>query len=386
MLPTASLEYVLPDDLIATSPAEPRDSARMLVCSRSNAGAALQDRVVRDLPSLLRAGDLLVLNVSRVIPARFFGHRTDTLGKVEGLYLGPPEHPIPGAEDPHDPSLWRAMIKGRRVRPGITITLHELDSTPSTVTLEVVRRLDDDSEVGACILRAHGLPVGTTAIEALARFGSPPLPPYIVASRKRAGDGGERAADESSYQTVYADASRTGSVAAPTAGLHFTPELLASLDRAGVQLAKVVLHVGAGTFKPVETEFVENHPMHQEWCSIPADAARAIETTRRAGGRVIAVGTTSARTLESFSRQEIASIAASGTDAGKWTKILITPWHEFQNIDALMTNFHLPRTTLLAMVAALLPGRVDQLLAAYQHAVAQRYRFYSFGDSMLILP
>jgi len=385
LLPTSSLDYTLPNDLIATTQAEPRDSARMLVCSRRE-GVPLQDKTVRDLPSFLKAGDVLVLNVSRVIPARFFGHRADTQGKVEGLYLGPPERPLTGGGDITDPVLWRAMLKGRRVRPGITIKLEQRNGSPADAELEVIERLDDLSEGGACILRLRGFPPGTTALDALAQIGHAPLPPYIVSSRKRAGGAAEVPADAAGYQTVYADPARVGSVAAPTAGLHFTPALLDSLDKLGVRIARVALHVGAGTFKPVETEFVQQHPMHQEWCAIPPDAARTIEHARRESARIFAVGTTSARTLESFTRAEIAQIAESKTEAGKWTKLLITPGHTWQNIDGLMTNFHLPRTTLMAMVASLMEGGVPQLKTAYEHAIAQRYRFYSFGDSMLVLP
>lgn len=372
----------------------------MLVCSR-RAGVALENQIVRDLPSFLRAGDVLVLNVSRVIPARFFGHRADTMGKVEGLYLGPPEHAFSGGPggaggagvggdggdgDSTDPSFWRAMLKGRRVRSGITIKLYQRDGSQTGAELEVIERLDDLSEGGACILRLRGFPPGTTALDALAQIGHAPLPPYIVASRKRAGGAAEMPADDAGYQTVYADPARVGSVAAPTAGLHFTPALLEALDKAGIRIARVALHVGAGTFKPVETEFVEQHPMHQEWCTITPEGARVIEHARREGGRIIGVGTTSARTLESFSRAEIATIAQTGVEAGKWTRLLITPGFQWQNIDGMMTNFHLPRTTLLAMVASLMEQGVPQVKAAYEHAMAQHYRFYSFGDSMLVLP
>jgi S-adenosylmethionine:tRNA ribosyltransferase-isomerase len=263
---------------------------------------------------------------------------------------------------------------------------------------------------------AHGLAI-------LHQVGTTPLPPYIRAARKRgavakadsADAGALRTAegqdeqaemtrpaedpererqDRQNYQTVYADVKAAGSVAAPTAGLHFTPELLARLESMGVARAAVVLHVGTGTFKPVETEFVEQHPMHTEWCVCPAATALAIERTRAAGGRVIAVGTTSARTLESFTTEQLAEAAASGRDAEHATNLLITPGHRYRHLDGMMTNFHLPRSTLLAMVAALLDGRsgggvgdgLERLLAAYQAALEEQYRFYSYGDASLILP
>ncbi len=188
-------------------------------------------------------------------------------------------------------------------------------------------------------------------------------------------------ADRAAYQTVYADPGRSRSVAAPTAGLHFTPELLAALAARGVERAEVVLHVGLGTFAPVECEFVEQHPMHAEWCHMPASTAAAIARCRARGGRVIAVGTTSARTLETFTPEEL----AAGQDLSRWTRILITPGHRWRNADGLMTNFHLPRTTLLALVASLFDGGAEELLRHYRQAVERRYRFFSFGDAMLVL-
>ncbi|MGH7133707.1 MAG: S-adenosylmethionine:tRNA ribosyltransferase-isomerase, partial [Phycisphaerales bacterium] len=211
-----------------------------------------------------------------------------------------------------------------------------------------------------------------------------PLPPYIRAARKRHGVEVDDAVDRAAYQTVYArgDELSAGSVAAPTAGLHFTPDLLAMLSAKGVDRAEVVLHVGTGTFKPVDTEFVEQHPMHAEWCTAPAATTAAMARARFSGGRVFAVGTTSARTLESFTQAELTPNA----DASHWTRILITPGYQWRHIDGLMTNFHLPRSTLLAMVAALLPGGAAQLLDVYREAIVKGYRFYSYGDAMLVAP
>lgn len=402
MLRTDDLNYELPEGLIATEPASPRDAARLMVLSRSDPTFLLH-RHVRDLPACLRPGDLLVVNVSRVIPARFRGVRADTQGKVEGLYLGPPDE----TASPNDPALWRVMLRGRRIRAGVRIQLWDRHGQESGLALEVLRpvpRAEDEEGAGAWIVRAEDATKheAEPAVRVLERIGLTPLPPYILAARRRGhapGDEHEAPVDDQHaaaaiealedddrerYQTVYASAAQTGSVAAPTAGLHFTPDLLARLHATGVQRAEVVLHVGTGTFKPVETEFIEQHPMHSEWCEVPAETARLIERTRAAGGRVVAVGTTSARTLESFSRADLAGAAANGQVSAKWTRILITPGYAWQNIDGLMTNFHLPRSTLLAMVSAMFHGGVAQAQAAYAVALRERYRFYSYGDAMLI--
>jgi S-adenosylmethionine:tRNA ribosyltransferase-isomerase len=431
VLAVSALEYVLPPDRIATEPVHPRDSARLLILRRS-APSFLSHRVVSDLPQLLSPGDLLVVNTSAVVPARLVGTRVDTGGRVEGLYLGEaPPSDAPADRNPALP-LWRVLLKGRRLRPGVFVGLTDLSGNPLGASLKIVAHSTEEGEAAAwvvevfsCVEGPRGAVPGSAGhgLAILQKVGSTPLPPYIRAARKRGAAAGQAMtpADQSGpsdptaaptaeapaaadlqreqqdrrdYQTVYADPTAAGSVAAPTAGLHFTPELLARLESMGVARAPVVLHVGTGTFKPVETEYVEQHPMHTEWCVCPAATARAIAQTRAAGGRVIAVGTTSARTLESFSPEQLAHAAASGQDAQHATNLLITPGHRYRNLDGMMTNFHLPRSTLLAMVAALLDERsgggagdgLGRLLEAYRVALQERYRFYSYGDASLILP
>ncbi len=382
MLRTADLEYDLPEEWIATAPVSPRDAAKLMVVWRSDP-SRVEHRRVRDLPEYLRAGDLLVLNTTRVLPARFAGEREDSHGGVQGLYLGQR-----GAADDH----WAVMIKSRRQAPGVRIALKDRHGGPSGVVLELVER---DEEPGAWVARVHGAGGG----DVLGRVGLTPLPPYILQARKHAGLAGDDEVDRLAYQTVYAEgedrhgqdarathgleARATGSVAAPTAGLHFTPELLAGLGAAGVRRADVVLHVGTGTFKPVETEYVEQHPMHAEWCTLPGATGRAVVEARARGGRVVAVGTTAARTLESF---EAAGLGAGGS---RETRLLITPGYAWKHVDVLMTNFHLPRSTLMALVAAGLGGdgaAVERLKSLYELAMESGYRFYSFGDAMLVLP
>lgn len=378
MLRTDDLDYDLPRHLIATHPVSPRDAARLMVLRRSEPGR-IEHRAVRDLPELLRSGDRLVFNTTRVLPARFRGRREDTGGGVEGLYL-----------HTRDDGLWTCMIKSRRHRAGATIRLL-FGGAPSEFALEMVE--PDAEHPGAWALRI--LSDSDEAADpptVLERVGLTPLPPYILAARRAAADPGDDRADRDEYQTVFADTSRAASVAAPTAGLHFTPELLARLSSSGVGRSDVVLHVGAGTFKPVETETVEEHPIHSEWCAMPADTAAAIRATRGEGGHVVAVGTTTVRTLESYARQ------TGPLPPHLSTRLLITPGDEFAACDAMLTNFHLPRSTLMALVGAFLqmhdepsddrgvPAGVRRLVRAYEIAIAENYRFYSFGDAMLILP
>lgn len=402
MLRTDDLDYHLPDDLIATEPASPRDSARLMVLSLSTP-ARLEHRTVADLPSQLRPGDLLVFNTSWVVPARLVGRRP-TGGRVGGLFVK--------EWATREQRGWVCMFKGAGLRPGMIITLDSGDTgEASDVFLELVERAHD--EPGGWRVRAHG-PAGEPTPSTLARIGLTPLPPYILKARKDRHAHADDRADRLRYQTVLAaqgpavaperqhedDGGRSASIAAPTAGLHFTPELLARLAAAGVERAEVVLHVGSGTFRPVETETIEAHPMHAEWCRVPPQTREAIARARSRGGRVIAVGTTTARTLESF------AAAAEGDDdlrrcvgAGQlprdaepdWlsTRLLVTPGFRWRWCDGLLTNFHLPRSTLLAMVASRLddpPAGLVRLLDAYHTAVRERYRFYSFGDAMLILP
>lgn len=394
VLRTADLEYHLPEGLIATHPVEPRDAARLMVLSRAE-GRVADHAAVRDLPTYLRPGDVLVFNATRVLRARFEGVRADTGGRVEGLFL---------ADGPR-PGVWRVLLRGKRVRVGRDIVLFDRHNRPMLV-LRVLER--DAEEEGGWFIEARratfgarsagergpdasppptgasdvaaGDPEPRPAATVLEEIGRTPLPPYILKARRDAADAGDDDRDRLEYQTVYAG-DQAGSVAAPTAGLHFTPVLLDTLARRGVRLAQVVLHVGTGTFRPVESETVEAHPMHAEWCCVPEAAMDEITRARAEGRRVIAVGTTSARTLES-------AAASPGYRPGEWlsTRLLISPGYPWRWVDGMLTNFHLPRSTLMAMIAALLPGGVADLKAAYAQAVERRYRFYSFGDAMLILP
>lgn len=385
MLRTTDLDYELPAGRIATHPAEPRDSARLMVVPRKS-DRAPEHAHVSDLPRFLRAGDLLVINRTSVLPARLLGVNEATGAKVQGLYLS-------GAPADAAGRRWHTLLKMRRFREGARIRLLNRHAGPSDVVL-VLDHHAEEADAGWIVRVESPDPHGAPDHVILDRVGLAPLPPYILASRRREeekGGSGEPSPDHDAeiehdietYQTVYADPSRAASVAAPTAGLHFTPRLLARLEATGVRTADVILHVGMGTFKPVETEFVEQHPMHAEWCTLPAATARALVETRARGGRIVAVGTTSARTLESFN--DPASITADATLA---TRLLITPGCPFRTVDALLTNFHLPRSTLLAMVGALL-GETDavaRLLQYYREAIERGYRFYSFGDAMLVLP
>jgi S-adenosylmethionine:tRNA ribosyltransferase-isomerase len=391
VLRTADLDYDLPPERIATHPVHPRDAARLMVVAKGEAGAVGEPghRRVRDLPGLLRPGDLLVFNTTRVLPARMRGVRVGTGGRAEVLYLH--EGLAAGA------LAWTVLIKGRHTRAGAEFDLFDRQGNPSGVRLRVTGRPQSEPEAWTVEVeqRDKGNTGGTTVrrgegqtLEVLNRVGLTPLPPYILRARRDAGDPGNDDADRADYQTVYARESGDpggdsgGSVAAPTAGLHFTPELLAALARAGVGRAEVILHVGTGTFRPVETEFVEEHPMHEEWCGMTPEAVEAVRAARARGGRVIAVGTTAARTLESYA-------AAIGEGSGPIpgslrTRLLVTPGYRWRWVDGLLTNFHLPRSTLMALVGAMVPGGVAGLKGLYAEAVRRGYRFYSFGDAMLI--
>ncbi|GAB4383348.1 MAG: tRNA preQ1(34) S-adenosylmethionine ribosyltransferase-isomerase QueA [Phycisphaerales bacterium] len=374
MLPAAALEYELDESLIAVRPAEPRESARLMVVRRSRPDQ-IDHRRIADLPGLLSPGQVLVFNRTRVLPARFLGRNLDTGGRVEGLWLG--DLPADGAH------VWEALIKARRFRPGRRIELTDAAGRQTGVTLTLVERRGED---GTWAVQVHD-PGSRPTPEILEQVGLTPLPPYIRGARKRAGVDVPDEMDRRAYQTVFCDGQSgagdahqpvQGSVAAPTAGLHFTPELLHRLADVGVERAEVTLHVGAGTFKPIETEHVEEHPMHSEWCRL-GEGAWVLDAPKT----LVAVGSTSARTIESF-----AQLRARGEPIPDWlaTDLLIAPGYAWQRVDGLLTNFHLPRSTLLAMVAALLPGGVEQLLDLYRLAMQQRYRFYSYGDAMLILP
>ena len=345
---TDDFDYDLPRELIAQHPAERRDESRLLVLDRR--ADALEHRRFRDLADYLEPGDLLVLNDTKVIPARLMGHRS-TGGRVELLLIAPAEA-----------TTWRAMLKCRgRLVDGETIDVED-------GALRCVYR--GRTEAGEALVdfgqEAEAL------LAALERVGRAPLPPYIKRPKEHDPD---READLARYQTVYAR--EPGAIAAPTAGLHFTPAVLERLDAKGVGQTTVTLHVGLGTFKPVTAERVEDHPMHAEWLELTGTAAEAIAATRRAGGRIVPVGTTATRVLET------AAQAGPLGPTSCWTRLFITPGFEFRLTDALITNFHLPRSTLLMLVAAL-AGR-ERILAAYAEAVRLGYRFYSYGDAMLIL-
>lgn len=354
-------DYHLPEDLIAQTPVEPRDSSRLLVVHRDS--GALEHRYFRDIGEYLRPGDLLVANQSRVLPARLRGVKEGTGGQVEVLLLA--------VRADVGPDTWEALVRpGRRIRTGQRLSFGDgllaaeiLDSTTSGG--RIVRFSSEQARVA----------------EALARIGSVPLPPYIHAPL----------ADAERYQTVYAR--EPGSAAAPTAGLHFTPALLEELERQGVGVAFVTLHIGLDTFRPIDVSDLAEHTMHSEEIEMDEATAARINATRSAGGRIIAVGTTSVRVLESIAkitaeRRAVGDQTAASTDdivmpfRGR-TSLFITPGHTFRAVDVMITNFHLPRSTLLVLVSAF--ASRELMLRAYEEAVREHYRFYSFGDSMLIL-
>ncbi|MBK9127314.1 MAG: tRNA preQ1(34) S-adenosylmethionine ribosyltransferase-isomerase QueA [Phycisphaerales bacterium] len=353
----SELAYDLPPELIAQHPAPQRDASRLLVLHRDT--GRIEHRTFRDLSAYLRPGDCLVLNDTRVLPARFFAERS-TGGRVEALFL---------SEEGGD---WHVLLKpAGRQRPG-----EWLGCPGDPVRLQLVER----GPRGAWRVRPEP---PTPAAAFLARVGHPPLPPYIRRTSDPAP--GSDALDAERYQTVYA--AHGGAIAAPTAGLHFTQSLLDQLAAGGVRRATLTLHVGIGTFTPVEVEDLADHRMHPEWYAVPADSLRALDQARRDRGRVVAVGTTAVRVLETLGRLgQVLGAGGVGDSAAAvsgWTEIFIYPPYRFVNVDALVTNFHLPGSTLLALVMAL-AGR-DLILSAYEAAIAERYRFYSYGDAMLIL-
>jgi S-adenosylmethionine:tRNA ribosyltransferase-isomerase len=355
---TADFDYPLPPELIAQSPAPARDGSRLLVLHRAK--SPIEHRQFRDLPDYLRAGDVLVFNNSRVLRARLRGRKPATGGQVEMLLV-----------EEVAPNEWWTMLRpGKRTRAGTEIQLLTNAGDASPVRAVVLAKNDE----GHCRLSF----VGTTDIvRELDALGEIPLPPYI-----------ERAAgtdDDTRYQTVFAQPA--GSVAAPTAGLHFTPELLDELRARGVQIHFVTLHVGLGTFAPVKSENLTDHVMHEERFELPADTAAAINAAKREGRRVIAVGTTTVRVLESTAA--LSTLNSQLSTLRSRTRIFIHPPYRFRIVDALLTNFHLPQSTLLMLVSAFAaPGELrgrELILAAYAEAVRERYRFFSYGDAMFIL-
>jgi S-adenosylmethionine:tRNA ribosyltransferase-isomerase len=339
---TDDFDYGLPPELIAQTPIEPRDASRLLVVQRAT--RRIEHSRFAEIGRFLRSGDLLVLNNSRVLPARLRGRRVPSGGTVEALLV-----------HERGPGRWEALLKpGKRIKEGQTLVFAQA-GVKASATVE--RWLED----GLCLLVFE-------PAAPLAELGSVPLPPYIHA----------RLHDPERYQTVYAR--RPGSAAAPTAGLHFTPGLLDALRAQGVETAFLTLHVGPGTFRPVHVQDAREHPMHAEYYQLDATTAAALSRARREGRRIIATGTTSVRVLEQLG----ANLTGDEIMPQEgWTNLLILPGYRYRLVDGLITNFHLPRSTLLMLVAALM-GR-DLMFEAYAEAIRERYRFYSFGDAMLIL-
>ncbi|WZO98045.1 tRNA preQ1(34) S-adenosylmethionine ribosyltransferase-isomerase QueA [Isosphaeraceae bacterium EP7] len=343
---TADFDFDLPGDLIAQQPAEPRDQSRLMVLRRGN--RSIEHRIFADLPDLLNPGDVLVRNVSKVVPARLIGRRVATGGAWEGLFLR-------ALAD----NTWEILATTRgRPQPG------EIVEVGQGLQLTLVER----HEAGRWIVCPHA-EAGLDLEGLLERHGQIPLPPYI---RK----GLEGPGDRVNYQTVYAR--DPGSVAAPTAGLHFTPLVFDRLDARDIARVDATLHVGIGTFRPIQTESIEDHALHGEWAELTDSAVQTLLARREAGGRIVAVGTTSARTLETAAKPTGRLAPFRGE-----TSTYLMPGHDFRGLDALLTNFHLPRSSLLVLVSAL--AGVEFAREAYAEAVRLRYRFYSFGDAMLIL-
>lgn len=350
------LDYDLPPQLIATQPVEPRDSSRLLVMYRSK--DEIEHRHVRDLPEYVGQGDALVFNRTAVLPARFLGLRVNTGGRIEGLF-------VKSVDEAH----WIVMLKSNgKLRTGQIIELHNSEQKLHSHKLELIEKKSEgwlvgllDSNDGSAILNDVGLT---------------PLPPYILKARNDNELNIKDSQDRTWYETTFADPNERRSVAAPTAGLHFTQELLERLDKQGVQRLDIVLDVGLGTFQPIKAKTIDKHEMHIEQFTIPT---KTIEMLRKKDSRIIAVGTTVVRSLESLPEQ-----LTSSESIASETRLLISPPYEFKHIDGMLTNFHLPRSTLLALVGAMVG--LDRLKAVYNEAVDRKYRFYSYGDAMLILP
>lgn len=337
----SEFDYDLPEELIAQTPCEPRNHSRLMVLDRQQ--QTVQHQHFYDLKNFLVPGDTLIFNDTRVMPARLIGHRDKTGGKVEVFLL----RRINGNE-------WETLVKpGKKAQPGNVICFGD------ELSCEVLSHTD----FGGRIVRFS---YDGIFEEILDRLGETPLPPYIH----------EKLADKERYQTVYSK--EQGSAAAPTAGLHFTKEMMQELETMGVNLGFVTLHVGLGTFRPVSVDKIEDHAMHKEYYSVPTETTELIATTKARGGRVIAVGTTSIRTLESAAQAKGVIEAGSG-----WTEIFIYPGYEFKIVDAMITNFHLPKSTLLMLISAF-AGK-EFVLSAYRQAVEEKYRFFSFGDAMLLV-
>ena len=341
LIKTHDFYYDLPPELIAQTPIARRDASRLLTLNKET--GETEHHHFYDLPSFLRPGDCLVLNDSRVLPARLIGHRVPTGGACEVVLL------IDRGEN-----TWECLVRpGKKLREGAVISFGE-----GELTGQIAQVLDNGNRL--IRFSYEGI-----FLEILERLGKMPLPPYIK----------EELQDSERYQTVYSK--EIGSAAAPTAGLHFTPELLEKIQAMGVAVCYVTLHVGLGTFRPVKEEEITDHQMHSEYCVISDETAQIINRTKAAGGRVICVGTTSCRTIESWAGEDGTMQASAG-----WTNIFIYPGYRFKVLDGLVTNFHLPESTLIMLVSAL-AGR-EHVLAAYEEAVREKYRFFSFGDAMFI--
>jgi S-adenosylmethionine:tRNA ribosyltransferase-isomerase len=343
-------DFELPERLIAQTPLLERTASRLMTLNKETGTTAHQ--LFSDLIDLLHPGDLLVMNDTKVLPARLYGWKPDTQAKAELLLLKPLEN-----------GRWESLVKpGKRLREGAVIHFGEDPERPlMTATIEGI------TEGGGRIVafRYEGV-----FLEMLERLGTMPLPPYIK----------EQLEDQERYQTVYAK--HPGSAAAPTAGLHFTEAYLDRIREKGIRTAAVTLHVGLGTFRPVSVDTLDEHQMHEEYYEVPRRTARLIRETKANGGRIVAVGTTSARTLETAAERILSSTDKDEHQISGWTRIFIYPGYSFQLADALLTNFHLPKSTLMMMISAL-AGR-EPVLAAYEEAVARDYRFFSFGDAMFI--
>ncbi|MEJ2757629.1 MAG: tRNA preQ1(34) S-adenosylmethionine ribosyltransferase-isomerase QueA [Anaerolineales bacterium] len=337
----SEFDYHLPQERIAQTPVEPRDASRLLVLNRET--GELTHTHFFEIGQFLQPGDLLVVNRTRVMPARIYAQKVPTGGKVEILLL-----------NRLDGDLWEALVGGKRVKAGTKLSIQDV------VEVEVEKVFD-----GPRRLLRFSQPID----DLLEQIGQMPLPPYIH----------EKLQDPSRYQTVYAD--KLGSAAAPTAGLHFTPKLIASLKEMGIGMAEVTLHVGLDTFAPVTEEDVTEHHIHTEWCQLSAETANQINRTRAVGGKIVAVGTTSVRTLETAALYSPVHGPIQAFEGN--TDLYILPGFQFRMVDAMVTNFHLPKSTLLMLVSAF--SDLETILQAYQTAIERKYRFYSFGDAMLIL-
>ena len=365
---TSDFDYELPQSLIAQTPIEPRDASRLMVLDRQT--GTIEHRHFQDILDYLQPGDVLVCNESRVIPARLYGRKVPSGGKVELLLIAK-----------RGENLWEVLVRGRKVRVGTRIEIgdrghwdlgKELSPIPYSLS-PITGKVMGETEAGGRLIR-FDKPIESVLDE----LGVMPLPPYVH----------EPLSDPERYQTIYARV--RGSVAAPTAGLHFTPGLVDKIGRKGVEFAFIVLHIGLDTFRPIKEEVVEDHRIHTEYCELPSEVADQLNRARAKGRRIIAVGTTSVRVLETAARagkQQADAYASLSTTLlvpySGWTDLFIYPGYQFHAVDVLLTNFHLPRSTLLLLVAAF--ASKDIIDRAYQGAIRKEYRFYSFGDCMLIL-